>query len=93
MKLIKEAFSSFFKDIYAFNEVVKKPPQPSFDKEYHKNTNMYHFYHKLKLMNLLKFCKNIKHNVIQIIKNYYYAHGGYDWGDNGFWNNNSCVIS
>ena len=64
LKLIIEAFSSFFKDIYAYNEVSKNPPQPSFDNEYHKkiniqedlkkiktkDTNIYKFYQELKLL-------------------------------------------
>ena len=64
LKIIIEAFSSFFKDIYSFYEVAKNPPQPSFDNEYHKkiniqeglkniktkDTNMYKFYQELKLL-------------------------------------------
>ena len=64
LKIIIDSFSSFFKDIYAYNEVSKNPPQPSFDNEYHKkiniqeelkninikDTNMYKFYQELKLL-------------------------------------------
>ena len=64
LKIIIEAFSSFFKDIYAFNEVAKNPPQPSFDNEYYekidiqeglknikiKDTNIYKFYQEFKLL-------------------------------------------
>ena len=64
LKIIIEAFSSFFKDIYAFNEVAKNPPQPSFNNEYYekidiqeglknikiKDTNMYKFYQEFKLL-------------------------------------------
>ena len=64
LKIIIEAFSSFFKDIYAFNEVAKNPHQPSFDNEYYekidiqeglknikiKDTSMYKFYQEFKLL-------------------------------------------
>ena len=64
LKIIIDSFCAFFKDIYAFYEVAKNPPQPSFDNNYHqkvnieeglrkiniKNTNMYKFHQEVKLV-------------------------------------------
>ena len=64
LKLIIDCLISFFRDIYAYDEVAKNPPQPDFDSNYHqkinigeslknieiKNTNMYVFYQKMKLL-------------------------------------------
>ena len=64
LKTIIDCLCSFFKDIYAYEEVVKNPPQPKFDPNYHqkiniveglknieiKDTDMYKFYGAIKLL-------------------------------------------
>ena len=61
---IIDCLCSTFKDIYTYYEVAKNPPQPSFNPNYHKSinieqelrkintkdTNMYKFYQKIKLI-------------------------------------------
>ena len=40
MKSIIDQISSAFKDVYAFNEITKNPPQPEYDKNYYNKINL-----------------------------------------------------
>ena len=64
LEIIIDCFISIFREVYAYYEVAKNPPQPSFDNHYHETVNieeslkniksesppMYKFYQKLKLL-------------------------------------------
>ena len=64
LKTIVDCLSSTFNEAYAFNQIAKNPPQPSFDSNYHikvdiqkelqslnlKNISMYKFYQDIKLL-------------------------------------------
>ena len=64
LDIIIDCFTSTFQEVYAYFEVVKNPPQPSFDNNYHEkidierslknikaeNHSMYEFYQKFKLL-------------------------------------------
>ena len=64
LKIIVDSLSSLFEDAYAFNEIAKNPPQPSFNSSYHgkvdiqqnlkdlnlKDISMYKFYQEIKLL-------------------------------------------
>ena len=64
LKIIVDSFISLFNEAYAYTEVAKNPPQPSFNSTYYekvdiieglknipiKNTNMFKFYQELKLL-------------------------------------------
>jgi hypothetical protein len=64
LKIIVDSFITLFNEAYAYTEVAKNPPQPSFNSTYFekvdiiqglknipiKNTNMFKFYQELKLL-------------------------------------------
>ena len=64
LKIIVDSLSSLFEEAYAFNEIAKNPPQPSFNSSYHgkvdiqqnlkdlnlKDISMYKFYQEIKLL-------------------------------------------
>ena len=64
LKIIIDSLSSLFEDTYAFNQIAKNPPQPSFNNSYHgkvdiqqnlkdlniKDISMYKFYQDIKLL-------------------------------------------
>ena len=64
LKIIIDSFIALFNEAYAYTEVAKNPPQPSFNSTYFekvdiieglknipiKNTNMFKFYQELKLL-------------------------------------------
>ena len=64
LDIIIDCFISTFREVYAYFEVAKNPPQPNFDSNYHEQINieeslkkikaespqMYKFYQKLKLL-------------------------------------------
>ena len=40
LEIIKEGISNLLSDLYAFYEIAKNPPQPSFDPNYHNKVDL-----------------------------------------------------
>ena len=62
LKIIIDCLCSTFNDAYAFNEVAKNPPQPSFDNNYHPKVNIQESLKSINLkdISLYKYYQQIK---------------------------------
>ena len=62
LKTIVDCLSSTFNEAYAFNQIAKNPPQPSFDSNYHKKVDIQKELQSLNLKNIsmYKFYQDIK---------------------------------
>ena len=52
LKEIINYISDTFKDVYAYNEIAKNPPQPYFDKNYHKKVDIQKLLHEINTKNI-----------------------------------------
>ena len=52
LKEIINYISDTLKDVYAYNEIAKNPPQPYFDKNYHKKVDIQKLLHEINTANI-----------------------------------------